>query len=50
MKVAFRDEGGYVEVEVTEYPSVDFVNGVAYITDDDGNDYMIPAKELVWIA
>lgn len=50
MKVAYRDEIGYIEMELTEYPSVDFVDGKAYITDDDGRDYIIPMERLVWVA
>lgn len=50
MKVAYRDEIGYIEMELTEYPSVDFVDGKAYITDDNGRDYIISMDKLVWVS
>ena len=50
MIIAFRDEEGYVEIKLTEYPSVDFCDGNAYITDDNGKDYIVRMDRLVLVA
>ena len=49
LKVAFRDEGGYVLLALNTYPVIDFVDGKAYMTDDDGKDYTVPIDRLVSI-
>jgi len=48
LKVIYRDEGGFVEVEVP-YGGIDFLNGEAYFTDGT-EDYRIKMENLVRIG
>ena len=49
MNITFRDNGGYVTVEIDRQYGVSFCDGLAYFTDADGNDYEIPMAHLMAI-
>lgn len=48
MKLVFRDELGYVQVEVNEY-GVSFMDGQAIFEDSNGKEYRIAVNNLVSI-
>ena len=49
LRIGFRDDGGYVLLNLSMYPIIDFADGKAYFTDDDGKGYRIPIDRLVSI-
>lgn len=49
MNITFRDEVGYITVEIDRQYGVSFCDGLAYFTDTDGNDYEIPTAHLMAI-
>lgn len=50
MNITYRDEVGYITVEVDIEYGVSFCDGTAYFTDTNGNDYEIPMAHLMSIG
>lgn len=48
MTIAYSDALGIVEVRA-DADGVAFVDGVAYFTDEDGNDYKVDMSALVQV-
>jgi hypothetical protein len=48
MKIVYRDALGYVTVIVDE-SGIQFLNGTAFFSDEDGNDYMVEIENIVEI-
>ena len=48
MYIVYRDEGGYVRVEISSY-EIQFLNGEAYF-DDGAEEYRIKVENIVEIG
>lgn len=49
MSIVFRDELGYIAVDVDEY-GVQFADGVAYFSDTKGKEYTVQMEYLVAVT
>jgi len=50
MTIIYRDDLGYVEIEIPETEVIDFLDGNVYFADCNGNDYVIPMSAIVRIG
>lgn len=48
MTVVWRDMLGYLQIEVDEY-GIQFLDGYAHFSDDDGHEYQVPVEDMVAI-
>ncbi len=49
MSIIFRDDLGYIAVNVDEY-GIQFADGMAYFSGLDGKEYRVPLENMVGVS